>query len=422
MGIVLQFFPNGEFSQGVDTSKRRRDKLRKDAFTQTFPLDPKRRDEYLQWREDNAEMLSEFENPSPGTTYTSLCNHTYTLVSCGKSESVLSWHDNKGHKYTTRVLSPFVAVAFRWRLRPLVHQLVESCENPESIDIASSRKKLESMTKNMARNIRNGVYLLEQEKGGKDCLSFLTLTLPALSKEGLARCCENWDYMVKRFIDFLRTRIESKNIPFLYVYATEIQTKRLENRNEYAPHLHLVFRGRDGRKKPWVITPKQARKAWSACIAAVVDELFDRSALENLQRIKYSAARYLSKYLSKGKCAIPRDGLSPVAGSLRTQWGGMARAVSRSISLHRVRIASDQGNHVVVDAFLKSLPKLFESKLVRYYRFGFIPLHKSDADGAEYGLHVCGGCLSTPTFENGLAPVFDYLNEFIQRQEYLTFY
>jgi hypothetical protein len=291
----------------------------------------------------------------------------------------------------------------------LVHHPVESCEFPETLGISSSRKKLEGMTKNMARNIRNGVYLLEQQPGGKDCLSFLTLTLPDLSTEGLEQCCKNWDYMVKRFIDWLRSKIECKDMDFLYVYCTEIQTKRLEQRNEYAPHLHIIFKGRDARKKPWVITPKQARKAWGNCIASIVSEPFNRNALENLQRIRYSAARYLSKYLSKGACKIPKGTEKDFIQSLRTQWGGMARAISQSINRNIIRFDGGCGQSAFINEFLNRLDELLEHGLLRYFKRGFIPLHRCNITGMEYGLHVCSGCLSVATYHGGAIPVISYI-------------
>lgn len=408
MSIVLQFFPNGEFSQGVDTSKRRRDKPRRDEPYKP-PLNKERRDEYLQWREQNHEIHSPNFVHTCNSVYVSGTGKKYTLLVSKENECCLGWEDTVNKKYQTVLNKNIRQICFEWRLTPLVHQSVESCENPGTPIIASSRKKLESMTKPMARNIRNGVYLLEQQPGGKDCLSFLTLTLPNLSTKGLDDCCKNWDYMVKRFLDWLRIRIESQNMPFLYVYATEIQTKRLQNRHEYAPHLHLVFRGRDGKKKPWVISPKQARKAWSRCIASVVDEPFNGVALENLQRIRYSAARYLGKYLSKGKCKVPNDTEETSVSSLRTQWGGMAREISRAIKSNIYKIAGEATRLGVAFHFLRDLPKLVELGLVRYFKDGFIPLGVDKTTGQEYGLHVCTGALSTPTFEGGIIPILEYL-------------
>lgn len=416
MSIVLQFFPNGEFSQGVDTSKKRRDKRRHET-TQTYPLSEERRHEYLQWIEEYKQGGYPPFDKIPIGTELITDDRLYTLEERGHDNTVLSFRDTKGRKYCISLYKRLDRVMFEWKLVPLVYQSVESCEISETPILPSiekndrtNRKKLEGMTKNMSRNIRNGVYLLEQQPGGKDCLSFLTLTLPNLSTDGLKKCCASWDYMVKRFLDWLRIRIENQDMNFMYVYAVEIQSKRLEKRHEYAPHLHLVFRGRNGKKTPWIITPREARKAWDACITSVVDEHFNGNALENLQRIRKSAARYLSKYLSKGKCAIPEGAESDTIQSLRTQWGGMARQVSRAIKSNTVRIAGCATQSRMVYAFIEGLPILFKLGYVCYFKNGFIPLYTCSVTGHEYGLHVCSGALSTPTYQGGLNPVFEFLS------------
>jgi hypothetical protein len=262
MTIVLQFYPNGEFSQGVDTSKRRDKRRHLKRHEKPTPIDQECRDGYLQW-------VSQGENADirlcvPGTQFRCRDNGIYTYL-C---------EDEAGHHYAYEgedyvlpdvlINEPIGRMIGRGELIPLVHQSVESSPTPPQ-----SRKKLDAMTKSMARNIRQGVYLLEQMYS-KDTLSFLTLTLPDLCAEDLSKCCERWDYMTDQVLKWLRKRLEKHGIEFQYVYCTEIQTKRLQNRGEYAPHLHCVFRGRNGKKAPWAISPKQIRQAWKSIIAVVV--------------------------------------------------------------------------------------------------------------------------------------------------------
>ena len=394
MTIVLQFFPNGEFSQGVDTSKRRRDK-RTQTLTQTLKLNIQRRDEYLQWIQNNADIQNQITIAKEYDIWVSPCGNQYSVGELHHDSCTLDWRDKTGRPYRTYVPKSFRVVVYEWRLTPLVHQSVESSK------LTPSRKKLETMTKNMARNIRQGVFVLEQVEGGKDLLSFLTLTLPGLSQQGLRKCCEKWDYMVNRFFSWLRTKLEDGGVEFKYVYCTEVQSKRLQRRDEYAPHLHVVFRGRIGKKCPWIISPRQARKAWAACISSVVSEPFRDNALENIQRIKYSAARYLSKYLSKGRCAIPAKSGQDAILALRTQWGGMARAISRDIRCKTIKLSGDRGNGALVVAVLNRMEALVGCGLVLYFKRGFIPLGTDKTTGMEYGLHVGCGCLSAPTHQGG---------------------
>jgi hypothetical protein len=266
------------------------------------------------------------------------------------------------------------------------------------------------MTKSMARNIRNGVYLLEQ-KYSKSNLSFLTLTLPDLNKEDLIACCERWDYMVDQLFKWIRKQTEKKGIKFEYVYCTEIQSKRLQSKKEYAPHLHIVFRGRSGRKGAWCVTPKKVRKAWASIIACVIGHRnFCDTALENIQRIKYSAARYLSKYLSKGKdCRSYESGILGDRGCLRTQWGGMARAIARAIKSCTQAIRSDGSNAELGILFLRQMGELIDAGHVRYFCEGFVILSLCRSTGVERGIKVGSGALSVPTFEGGLSYALSYI-------------
>jgi len=290
----------------------------------------------------------------------------------------------------------------RGELTPLVYQSVENC------DKSKNRKKLETMTKRMALRIRNAAFLLERERGGKDVLSFLTLTLPSLSHDGLQACITNWDKLVKRFMDWLRLRLKKHDIEFKYVYCTEIQTKRLERTHEYAPHLHIIFRGRNGKKMPWAITPKQARQAWKRCILSVADEQFDDTALENLQRIRKSCARYLSKYLSKGAKidTLYNEGMD--YAPLRTQWGGMARSLSQSLRRNIVRLDTSGNARELVLVVCRRMGELVKDRLVRYWKEGYIPLSHDPVSGASSGLHVGRGCLYLATYCGGVSHLLAY--------------
>lgn len=395
MTIVLHFYPNGEFSQGVDTSQRRDKRRHLEKHEIPTPLNQECRDGYLRWvnEGDNADI----HLCTPGTSFRCRNNGIYTYL-C---------EDSAGHHYAYECESyvladvlmnePIGRMVARGELVPLVHQLVESSPRP-----LESRKKLESMTKNMARNIRQGVYLLEQMYS-KDTLSFLTLTLPDLCAEDLGKCCERWDYMTDQILKWLRKKLDKIGIEFQYVYCTEIQTKRLQNRGEYAPHLHIVFRGRNGRKTPWAITPKQVRQAWRSVIRNVVGHAdYRHDSLENLQRIKYSAARYLSKYLSKGNSGLPSETREKYKGMLRTQWGGMARSISTAIKMCTARITTNHPIDNLASNILRGMDGLVKSGVVRYWRPGHIVLSICPTTGVERVLKVGAGCLSTPTYEGGL--------------------
>lgn len=403
MTIVLQFYPNGEFSQGVDTSSSRPLRCEKKTTQTSLSNAEITYHDLLICKQQTADMGAQIYGKE-GTHFADIRGESFTLVESQPNYCVLARHSNNTEGRTIRVDTSIYRLVHLGMLRPLVHQLLQSCEKPKS------RKVLLSMTKRMSRNIRNGVYLLEKGKGGKDVLSFLTLTLPNLSTEGLKACCEKWDYMVKRFFDWLRTHLSNKGLELEHVYCTEIQLKRLQQRGEYAPHLHVVFKGRATVRSTWAVHPKEARRAWARCIRAVTDESFDTKALENLQRIKYSAARYLSKYLSKGSNIIPEGSSETPISHLKTQWGGMARVISQGIRKATQRFTtSGPGGHIARCIF-DNIDRLVEAGYILYFKQGFIPLDSGGAEGMERGLYVGCGCLSTPTYEGGVLRIMSYLS------------
>jgi hypothetical protein len=414
--IIAKFFPNGEFSQGVDTSKSR-----KPPKVLPCPL-PGYFDDMGIWNaevrslpiriEEYREISSKYDLSQwclPGFRFGSKSGFEYEVISHDWRGTELEWTDKSGKVYRGYTIVPMYQWACNPSIFPLVYPSVESSDTP-------SRKKLEKMTKPMARNIRNACYLLEQDVG-KDRLSFLTLTLPNLSTEELGLCCSRWDRMVGQFLDWLAVTIKRKGGAFQYIYCTEIQTKRLQSGGGYAPHLHLIYQGRgNGKKTSWYVTPKKCRSAWTKCIVSVVGHSkFDNRALENLQRVKYSAGGYLSKYLSKGGCldgeAADKSGVT----LLRTQWGGMSRSLSRSIRSATQRLSTDSTPDGFMRWLLCSYQYLCDIGVLKYYKISLIDLSPHGFKGARF-LKGCTGCLSVPTFVGGLLDVFErfYYQELYQ--------
>ena len=203
---------------------------------------------------------------------------------------------------------------------------------------------------------------------------------------------------------WLRQALNAKHIEPSFVYCTEIQTKRLNLRHEYAPHLHIIFRGRNGKKCSWAITPRMAKKAWVRCIKSCVDESFDTRAIENLQRVKKDAGRYLSKYMSKGKNCLPQEheGIAGIA-VLRTHWGGMSRNLSKAIRQGILRLTDTRGQRHIATCFLNAIPHLIEIGLINYYVENVITVSSSSCDEGIRGIKVGVGCLKHSLDDEGLS-------------------
>lgn len=401
MSIILQFHPNGEFTKGVDTSASRRSRL--DRLSERLVENRAPVVAAQVCADMNAEILNEAS--LRGQEYISAMGSTWTYLCADLDGYHYAVENEYGEVWELTSEHSPLRLEGMGELRPVP---LGSSDGRIFTETPPSRKKCLTMTKSMARNIRNAGYLLEQDYG-KDNLSFLTLTLPDLSPDGLAKCAENWGKMVDRFLKWMREALLVKGLPFEYVYCTEVQTKRLKNRGQYALHLHLLFRGRINKRSNWAVTPKKCRKAWVRCLKSVCSEDFRDCALENLQRIKRSASGYLSKYLSKGATTDVTGDSQKDNPRFRGHWGGMCRALSQRIRGATVRLSNAHDVREYVNTFLGRMEGLLEAGLVRYYTEGCIPINVQAGKDSGWGLRVGVGCLKRSTYQGGLVDVLEWL-------------
>lgn len=401
MSIIAKFFPNGEYSLGVASTKRR-DKA-------THPLEgyEKRRHDdgtvYLQFQRRDIEVSSRLRYSFVGKEYKSALNgYTYLCVDMSaKLHPTMYYKDDAGQEHDFVIHAP-------------IGQLLKS---GELIDLGSSdarilekmpesRKKLLSMTKNMARNLRNGVYLLEH-RYGKDVLSFLTLTVPSLPPSDMGKICQQWGVMTNKILKWLAYQCELQYIPFEYVYCTEIQEQRLEKRGEYAPHLHIVFRGKYGLRSAWAVNYKRVRKAWLRILSACVGYTVKSNSVENIQVIRKSATRYLSKYVSKGVRDSTKRYQRLAGTQLRTQWGGMSRNLSQEIQQKTKRFGGTGESADIAVLLSSHLSSIAGGQNVKYHKDSYIPLGKYPDSGIARYLKVAVGCLTRGLPEGGLTSLLE---------------
>lgn len=401
MSIILQFYPNGEFTQGVDTSSKRRSRL--DALSGELLDAQGRANKNDVCAEMNAEISKDMV--ADGTQFMSAMGSLHTYLHRHHDEYHYAVEPAHGEPYVIESEHPPTRYAHMVGATPLgSSDGLNFTETPKP-----KRKAPSTMTKRMGRNIRSAAYLLERQHG-KDNLSFLTLTLPDLPSEGLQVCAENWGKMVDQYLKWLRSVIEEKHGGELqYTYCTEVQVKRLETRGEYALHLHLLFVGRRTRRSPWYITPKKARKAWVRCIKSVYSGDFKQTALENLQRIKKSAARYLSKYFSKGSKDSSSSSNDTDVPWFTGHWGGISRSLRQSIDRLSIRFSEGVGTGHLAHTFINGIPRLISSGLVSYFCSGFIQTSHGEHDATARGIHVGVGSLSRPLLDRGLTIALDFL-------------
>lgn len=369
MTIVARFFPNGEFTHGVDTSHRRH----RNSPPQTSPppeVLPVGNSVCLHGGDICGEVFLKTADISPGQELINLHGDRYAYLCEEMGKHVYAFESSDGKFVTTTTLSDkLINYVRRGELTPLGSSSAGVLQKK-----LETRRKSKSMTKRMARRIRNIGKIL-QDKYGHYNLSFLTLTLPNLCEQDLHKVSMNWGAMVHKFLEWLRHKVKKQNMALEYVYCTEIQPKRLELRHEYALHLHLVFRGRYDKKTCWAITPKQARKEWSRCIRFCIGHAnFCKSALEKLHIVRKSAAGYLSKYMSKGNCSVPAELETFAASPPPINWGGYSRNLSRELDTATISLRSDGSRGNFVRAFIPGISRLVGLRIIAFYRPGYIEL------------------------------------------------
>jgi len=403
MTIVARFYPNGEFTHGVDTSHRR-DRKHPPQTSTPNELIPVGASVSLHGGDICGEYFPNAEIVKPGDTFMSAKNADIYTYLC---------NDMGSHVYAIEYASGQVCVSTLWdSVFNLVRDgaLVPLGSSSAGVlkKTPKTRAKSKGMTKRMARRIRNTAHLL-QEKYKHYNLSFLTLTLPDLSPQDLAKCAANWGKMTHKFLVWLRYRVELKNIPFEYVYCTEIQTKRLERTGNYALHLHLVFRGRYGKASPWAITPLQARKSWIRCLVSVLGHgNFKRCAIENLRTVRKSAGGYLSKYMSKGNCHIPENVKGDFENAPSINWGGYSRNLSRELDSATINIRSDGSRAPFARAFVSRIREAVADGVVAFYHESFIEFFATgDSRDTRY-IKVGVGRIADKFFRLGLGFLEQY--------------
>lgn len=156
------------------------------------------------------------------------------------------------------------------------------------------------------RLVRGAISLLENSSP-RHCLSFLTLTLPVMTRVEEQAVVAQWNELLRKAVQSISRVLKKHRLPALSAGAVELQENRQAVHGGVLPHLHLVFQGRKSVKSSWVISPEWIRVVWTRAIERIIGRTFapqETSAVENLVMVRKSAARYLSKYLSKGIKAV----------------------------------------------------------------------------------------------------------------------
>lgn len=234
--------------------------------------------------------------------------------------------------------------------------------------------------------VRNGAYLL-QKRYGRNRLSFLTVTLPDVSRVESVRLSECWSDVTRKYLQALSRRLKQRLGIAEIVGCTEIQELRTQRDGVLGLHLHLVFCGRKARGS-WVIHYKEARKLWKRELERVLGRELDCSSTENMEQIENDAEQYLGKYMSKGVSAIAALIEMGFGDSLPSAWWSMSMSLKEAIKTRTEHLTGEKATLLVrlveigADVFWYSRPVevvLADGQLLKVGYFGkfkkeFIPM------------------------------------------------
>lgn len=234
--------------------------------------------------------------------------------------------------------------------------------------------------------VRNGAYHL-QCKYGKQHLSFLTLTLPAVTRDESVLISRNWSELVRKYQQSLRRLLQSRSLPGELVACTEIQESRTERDGVLGLHLHSIFVGRVRRGK-WAVSYLEVRELWKRELERVVGRELDCTSTENLERVKNDAEQYLGKYMSKGLKSIEKLVEMGFGDSLPSAWWSMSLSLKRIVKASVEHLSGEKASLFVrlvengAEVFLYAKPvevELSDGQLIKVGYFGkllreFIPM------------------------------------------------
>lgn len=196
---------------------------------------------------------------------------------------------------------------------------------------------LNGISQNGRANIREGSYILEHHYKNSG-LMFATLTLPHRGDE-LVDICFHWSKIVHRYFEEMQRIYERRGCIFEYVCVVEIQEKRWRKHGEVAPHLHYVANCRH-KNGSYIVSPLEVRECFQRVCARFVESDADFSACENIQKVRKSAGRYLSKYFSKGG-KILADINRTLPGILPKHWWKISPSVRKSVQKNTCTLYDD---------------------------------------------------------------------------------
>lgn len=158
---------------------------------------------------------------------------------------------------------------------------------------------LHGITGTGMKMLRSAAFIFERDYGCKDvCMG--TFTVPHLEKAERVLLAQRWGNLTNRLVGYLRRELIEQGRAPAVAGCTEIQSARLEARNEGYLHLHVIWPAHANQNRRFSVCSIEVRAWWKAAIERIIGRELDCSPRVETAIVEKSVEAYLGKYLSKG--------------------------------------------------------------------------------------------------------------------------
>jgi hypothetical protein len=242
------------------------------------------------------------------------------------------------------------------------------------------KRGLKGISRHARRTLECGAIALEN-RTRTDCLSFLTLTYPDECFTAKVKSASDPDLRAAlnrtrmEFLRELQRRLSQAKLNLFVVGCVELHPSRESKIAVPLPHIHLCFEGRK-HGCPWALTSAELSALWQKCCRRCLElpESVSFRAATRVERVQKSVARYLAKYMSKGRRASDVSSTDVPSPFHPGSWHIITRPLLKLVK-QSVRQAVGTMAEWLWD-MVKSAPK----SLVRYWR----DVEIEREDGSKY--------------------------------------
>ena len=190
-----------------------------------------------------------------------------------------------------------------------------------------------------------------------------TITLPPMTPQARREVVEAWPELTRELLRWLSRQLERQSLPPVICSVSEVQPRRLVSTGEGYLHWHLLWLNLPGKAGNWAIDPCDVRSWLESLLIRKIPSYTGGSVNVDVKPVRGEAARYLAKYMSKGKQQV-QEAMEDWGPELcpRTWWN-MTKPTRDMVK------ASTSKGRLPGKLLEAVLDKAFASNLDDYYEF-----------------------------------------------------